>query len=79
MSITIKYFGKLAELTGVEEEQLEMTAAATVRSVIENIETRYDKILNSQYRVAVNLELVDDEQEVHDNDEVALLPPFAGG
>ena len=29
--------------------------------------------------VSVNQEIAHEETEIHENDEVALLPPFAGG
>lgn len=78
MKVTIKYFGLVAEAAGKNEELLHfeglLTSGELKQKCLENL-TIQDK---DAIQVAVNQNL-DDTIEIKDGDEVALLPPFAGG
>lgn len=80
MSIHIKYFGSIAQLVGKKEEELEIPATTTAGAVERSLRVRYQELKHAQYRIAVNQQLIEDQGVVvNDNDEMALLPPFAGG
>lgn len=79
MKISIKYFGRLSEQTGMDHEILELAAPTTVKAVIQNLTSTYSELAKSKFRVAVNQEIGNDEAVLNDGDELALLPPFAGG
>ena len=77
MQITIKYFGQIAELTGIEGESLEFDGSL-VSELLETLNVKYNELKNIDFQVAQNQELVSIETELTGGD-IALLPPFAGG
>lgn len=77
MLITIKYFGQIAEVTQKEEESLEFSGAL-VSELIEQLYKKYAPLKNKDFKIAQNQEFVTLETQVSGND-IALLPPFAGG
>ncbi|WP_298533658.1 MoaD/ThiS family protein [uncultured Algibacter sp.] len=77
MLITIKYFGLIAEVTNTEEESLEFSGT-TISDLVNALHSKYDSLKNKDFQIAQNQELVDFETKLT-GDEIALLPPFAGG
>lgn len=77
MMITIKYFGLLAEVTGSNSEDISFSGT-TVSDVKEALFQKYETLRNKDFQIAQNQELVTDDTEITAN-EIALLPPFAGG
>lgn len=75
--ITVKYFGAIADITKKKEEEF-----VTVDSLYElqsKIESQYPGIKKITHVLALNHLIVREDAELNDNDEIALLPPFAGG
>jgi molybdopterin synthase sulfur carrier subunit len=80
MTILIKYFGLFADITKLKEEQLTFDGdCITVSDLKTKIESNYEKIQNAVYNIAVNQTIVGLQETIKENDEVAFLPPFAGG
>jgi len=77
MLITLKYFGQIAEVTQKEEEQLNVTVAS-ISELLELLHSKYNGLKNKDFKVAQNQELVSIDTKIT-GDEIALLPPFAGG
>lgn len=77
MHVTIKYFGQIAEVTRKEEEQLKFEGTL-VSELIETLYVKYEALNNKDFQVAQNQELVTLETKLNGED-IALLPPFAGG
>jgi molybdopterin synthase sulfur carrier subunit len=77
MHVTIKYFGQIAEITNIEEESLEFTGQK-ISELIDKLYLKYSLLKNKDFQVAQNQELVALETELT-GQEIALLPPFAGG
>lgn len=77
--ITIKYFGEIAEATNCQEEQLSFSQNS-LYELMQNLNKKY-KLDNHDIIVAINQERVDDFHAISlkNNDEIAILPPFAGG
>ncbi|WP_103069450.1 MoaD/ThiS family protein [Aquimarina sediminis] len=78
MQLNIKYFGMLAEATTISEEQLQ-TDACSVSQLVEKLKNQYPKLKGTDFKVAINQQLVDQSHIINSEVEVALLPPFAGG
>lgn len=78
MNIKLKYFGMIAEAIGSGEEAIEFEGN-TVGELDALIRDRHDAIKDMNYKIAVNQSLVDNSFDINNNDEIALLPPFAGG
>ena len=77
MHIDIKYFGMLAEITGCDSEQIE-SEIITVAELQNLLLNKYPDFRNKDFRIAQNQELVSDKTELT-GEEIAILPPFAGG
>lgn len=83
MMVTIKFFAVLKKLAGREDYHLSVPEPITLKEVFSQVEGEVPQIRQimseSRALVAVNQEMVDDNHLVRDGDEIALLPPFAGG
>lgn len=84
MMVTIKLFGLMKSLAGNRSDiSVSLTDARTVEDLISTLEPAYPQITELIHKkkvlVSVNHEIARDETEIQEGDEVALLPPFAGG
>jgi molybdopterin converting factor subunit 1 len=79
--VEILYFAILRERVGRERESLELPDGADVGAARAAISSRHPQIetLLPQVRTAVNRTMARDATPLTDGDEVALLPPVAGG
>ena len=75
------YFAVFRERLGRDEETLELPAGATVRDAIAALAAQHPPIaqLRGNFRCAVNQDFTDDDRVLADRDELALIPPVAGG
>lgn len=81
MRINVLYFAVFRERLGRDEETLELADGARVRDAIEALAAKHAPIatLRTKFRVAVNQDFTDDDHPLADGDELALIPPVAGG
>lgn len=77
MKLKVKYFGQIREFTQCNEEIIELPNVHSVDDFRNGIQKKYPSIGDVNYSIAVNQSL--HSTALSDNDEVALLPPFAGG
>lgn len=81
MRIHVLYFAVFRERLARDEEDIEVANGATVAHAIDALAARHPDIakLRGRFRVAVNQDFADDAHVLRDGDEVALIPPVAGG
>ncbi len=81
MTVKVKLFASIRDIVGSEERELLLPNKANGLSVIDTLAAEYPKIHDwkRSLRIAVNREYVPFEHELHDQDEVALIPPVSGG
>ena len=79
MTIRVLFFAHLRERCGVREIVLELPAGARVEEARTELRHRYEGLAGEPLRVAVNQVYVDNAHPLHDNDELALIPPVSGG
>jgi molybdopterin synthase catalytic subunit len=81
MQIRALYFAVFREQIGRDEDVVELAAGARVRDAIAALAARHAAVdrLRGRFRVAVNQEFGDDDRALADGDELALIPPVAGG
>jgi molybdopterin synthase catalytic subunit len=81
VKITVLYFAVFRERLGRDEEVLELAEGATVNDAIDALAAKHAAIatLRGKFRCAVNQDFTDDSTVLHDRDELALIPPVAGG
>lgn len=79
MRIVVKYFGALAEQTGQNQDVFDLKGQEITLNELKTFCTnKYALADFNQIQLAVNQELAENVQ-LKDGDEVAFLPPFAGG
>jgi molybdopterin synthase catalytic subunit len=81
VKVRVRLFGALAERAGAADHVLDLGEGSTAADVLAAVRGRHPDTapLLDQVSVAVNLETVSAEHPLADDDEVALLPPVAGG
>jgi molybdopterin synthase catalytic subunit len=82
--ITVKLFGLLKTLANNRTElSLSLNGGRRVRDLVAVLEAEHPQIgeliQKKKVLVSVNQDIAHEETEIKDGDEVALLPPFAGG
>ena len=81
IQIRIKLFAVVRDLAGKENVTLTLPASSTAGDAIDVLLEEYPsmKKWKPHLRVAVNCEYVSKNVSLHENDEVALIPPVSGG
>jgi molybdopterin converting factor small subunit len=82
--VTIRLFGITKSLAGNQDSlSLALGNGRRVKDLVELLNAGYpligELIHKKKVLVSVNQEIAHEETEIGDGDEVALLPPFAGG
>ena len=77
MKINILFFGMLSEVAG--NSTLQLKGIENLRALKSHLWKTYPEMKELDFRFAINKEIVDGKVEFKNGDEVALLPPFAGG
>ncbi len=75
----VKYFGPLMELTGTDEEQLEIAFPITVAKLRVTLEHYHPALAGESFRIAVDAVMRDSDTTLSAAGEIACLPAFAGG
>jgi len=77
MTVKVLFFGVLAEVTGTNCKHF--NEVKSVNDLKRMIYDEYPEVVHYDFRISVNNELIDDDQVLNNGDELALMPPFAGG
>ena len=77
--ITVKYFGAIAELTTCSTERIIVEENQGVEDLHQTLLEKYNPLKTATYKIAHNQRIIEDNHPLKDQDEIALLPPFAGG
>ena len=80
MTVTVLLFASYADAVGRSEIELDIASGATVRDVINQVRAMgsTDRLPAAPV-VAVNEQYSSRDRELREGDEVALIPPVAGG
>ena len=81
MKVKVRLFGSLREEAGQPELEIELQGGARVADLRALLAGRLPAVaaFGDRLRLAVNLELAGEDVPLSEGDEVALLPPVAGG
>jgi molybdopterin synthase sulfur carrier subunit len=77
MSVEVKFFGLLADIAGKNSIQLENIP--DMDSLKEKIFSMHPEMKRHKFLIASNKSIIKGNIPVNDGDEIAFLPPFAGG
>jgi molybdopterin converting factor subunit 1 len=80
MTVRVLLFASYADAVGRPEVSIDLPAGARVRDVLDRVRSMVaGKRVPEKPLVAVNQRYARDDQPVSANDEVAIIPPVAGG
>jgi molybdopterin converting factor small subunit len=77
MTVNILFFGALVEVTQVSS--MTINDVSNTESAIELLHKKFPMLCHYKFSVAVNQTFLTDAISLVDGDEMALMPPFAGG
>ena len=77
MKIQVKFLGMIAEATGLNS--VEIHNIHDIDSLKKELRLIFPKLNNCNYVFAVNKKIEAHNIQFSNADEIALLPPFAGG
>ena len=77
MEIKVLFFGVIADVTGISFKTY--TGVKSIGDLRLRIEDEYPEIIHYHFRVSHNRYISGKDIILRNGDEVALLPPFAGG
>ncbi|HKK42720.1 MAG TPA: MoaD/ThiS family protein [Bacteroidales bacterium] len=77
MKVQVLFFGVLSEVTGTQAKYY--SGVKSTGDLVLKIRDDFPEIAHYDYRISVNNVLTDAETDLKDGDELALMPPFAGG
>ena len=76
MQVKVLFFGQLREV--VIRDQLQLESVKTTKEARAALVQRFPDLAGCTFQMATNHEL-NSNKTLEDGDELALLPPFAGG
>jgi len=81
MRVRVLFFGQLKDITGVAQEEAELSDGARVEDLFERYGRRFPKLAEFRPSIAasVNQEYAGWRAALETGDEVAFLPPVSGG
>jgi sulfur-carrier protein len=74
--VKVLFFGVLTEVTGISEESLSVNTLDELKLVVFK---KYLMLQQYNFVVSLNQKLINTNVDLKDGDELAFLPPFAGG
>ena len=80
MNITIKYFGRITDITGHSEEVFQLADVKKIYMVEEELFEKFSTLKEQSYALFLNRHKVTDKNvELRQDDELCFMPPFSGG
>ncbi|MES2731112.1 MAG: MoaD/ThiS family protein [Bacteroidota bacterium] len=80
MEVKIDLFGVTKDIIGQSEIRYSLASPAKVHHLLEKLKAEFPRLQAlSSLAVAVNSDYADHDQELQENDEIALIPPVSGG
>lgn len=76
MEIKVKLFGMLE---GLAPDGLKLKDVHDTDALLQQLTELNPKFSQYQFSIAINKKIVDSVTKLNEGDEIALLPPFAGG
>lgn len=77
MDVNVLFFGVLADVAGTHRKLYRQVGSFS--DLRHRIGDDFPELFHYNFRIAVNNEIIDDDPDLSSGDEIAFLPPFAGG
>ena len=75
--MNILFFGVLTDI--VKAQRIEIASVSSTDELIIFMELKYHEIRKHNYQIVINQKKIEGNMSINSNDEIAFLPPFAGG
>ena len=81
VKVRLLFFAVLRDITGRSETELELAGGTRPRDIWQQLRTQYAKLADYAQPplTAINESYESPDAELHDGDELAFIPPVAGG
>jgi len=79
MTTTVNYYGMLAEKLNMNSETVSIEVDQDQFNLRNFFEELHPELKNTSFQIAVNQEITDTIESTTNIQEIAMLPPFAGG
>jgi len=81
IAVTVKLFASVKDVAKLSETVVKLPDASVASDVFSFLIKQYPELepFQSYIRIAVNEAYVDIDFQLHDGDEVAIIPPVSGG
>ncbi len=77
MKVKVLFFGVLSEVTGTGiKVYIDVKSIEHLNQIITD---DFPEIIHYKFKISLNNEIINGDAELKNGDEVAFLPPFAGG
>ena len=77
MEVKVLFFGVLAEISGTPVKHYQ--EVKSIGDLKLRIQDDFPEIVHYNFRISLNSEIIDNDLLLKSGDEVAFMPPFAGG
>ncbi len=77
MEVSVIFFGVLAEVSGIPFKHYHNVKSVNELKLM--IQDDFPQIVHYNFRLSVNSVITDENLLLKSGDEIALMPPFAGG
>jgi len=77
MKLEIISFGKISEF--ITRQEIELSGINNTDQLQRYLETSFPELIGIKYKLAVNQHIIQANQQLIENDKVAIMPPFSGG
>jgi len=77
MQVKVLFFGVLAEISGTPFKHYQ--DVKSIGDLKLRIQDDFPEIVHYNFRMSLNNEIIDNDLLLKSGDEVAFMPPFAGG
>ncbi len=81
MKIEVQFFSRLRDLAGVTRTALDLPAGSTVIDLLARLYDDHPRMQDwdKTLLIAIGLEFAERTEELHEGDEVSVMPPVQGG
>lgn len=81
MKITLRTFASIRDITGRDNDELEVPEDATAGGVIDMLQQDHEEMIphRENLLIAVNSTYCDENTVLKEGDTIALFPPVSGG
>ena len=77
MELKVLFFGVLAEVSGTSIKHYQ--DVKSINDLRHRLQDDFPEIVHYNFRISLNSVITDDDLPLNSGDEIALMPPFAGG